>query len=79
MGKMNGEQYLANTNAAKRVVHDLDPEMVECRIDEIIDAGTAEPFKSAAAANAAGYNNCEHCIEPLHLALQRRRIDGGRR
>ncbi|HEU4434620.1 MAG TPA: hypothetical protein VFR51_14650 [Pyrinomonadaceae bacterium] len=78
-GKMNGEQYLANTHVAKRVVHDLDPEMVECRIDEIINAGTAEPFNSAAAANAAGYNNCEHCIEPLHLVLQRRRIDGGRR
>jgi hypothetical protein len=72
---MNGEQYLANAGSAMRVVHDLDPEMVECRIDEVIGAGNAQPFQSQSAANAAGYNNCEHCIEPLHLALQRRRLD----
>ena len=78
-GKMNGEQYLANANPARRVVHDLDPEMVECRIDEIIDAGNAEPFQSQSAANAAGYNNCDHCIEPMHLVRQRRRLDDRRR
>ncbi|HEX3184358.1 MAG TPA: hypothetical protein VHQ94_06165 [Pyrinomonadaceae bacterium] len=77
VGNMNGEQYLANANPAQRVVHDLDPEMVECRIDEIINAGTAEPFRSEADARAAGFGNCEHCIEPLHVVRQRQRLAGG--
>jgi len=61
-GKMNGEQYLANTNAGTKVVHDLDPEMVECRIDEIITAGNDKPFSSQYAANAGGYADCRYCI-----------------
>ena len=77
VGNINGEQYLANANPAQRVVHDLDPEMVECRIDEIINAGTAEPFRSEADARAAGFGNCEHCIEPLHVVRQRQRLAGG--
>lgn len=62
-GKMKGEQYLANTS--KKVVHDLDPEMVECGIDEIIKAGNDAPFTSQSAANAAGYKDCHHCIGPF--------------
>ena len=62
-GKMKGEQYLANTS--KKVVHDLDPEMVECGIDEIIKTGNDAPFTSQSAANAAGYNDCDHCIGPF--------------
>jgi hypothetical protein len=78
-GKINGEQYLADASGAERVVHDLDPEMVECRIDEVINAGAAQPFKSEAAANAAGFRNCEHCIEPLHLVRQRQRLAGAKK
>jgi hypothetical protein len=62
-GKMNGEQYLANTST--KIVHDLDPEMVECQIDEIIKAGNDAPFSSQSAANAAGYTDCQHCIGPF--------------
>jgi hypothetical protein len=76
-GKMNGERYLAHTTAGRKVVHDLDPEMVECRIDDIINAGTVQPFKSQSDANAAGFKNCEHCIEPLHQVRQRLRLAGG--
>lgn len=57
---MKGEQYLVNTS--NKTVHDLDPEMVECRIDEIISAGTEAPFSSQSAANTAGYEDCQHCI-----------------
>jgi hypothetical protein len=61
-GNMNGEQYLANTDPSEKVVHDLDPEMVECHIDEIIKAGRDQPFASQSDANAAGYRNCKYCI-----------------
>ena len=64
-GNIKGEQYLANTD--NKEVHDLDPEMVECRIDEIISAGKAEPYPSQSAANAAGYEDCQYCIGPLRL------------
>ncbi len=62
-GNMNGEQYLGNTN--KKEVHDLDNEKTaanECQIDEIIRAGNDKPFTSLAAAHAAGYDNCAHCL-----------------
>lgn len=72
-GNMNGEQYLANTHPARKEVHDLDPEMVECRIDEIIKAGNAEPYKSQSDANSAGYDNCQYCIGPLHMLRRSRR------
>lgn len=64
---MNGEQYLANTTPGQKEVHDLDPEMVECRIDEIIKSGNAQPFESQSAANAAGYEDCQYCIGPIRL------------
>jgi hypothetical protein len=59
---MSGEQFLADTDPGKKVVHDLDPEMVECKIDEIISAGRDQPLASQADANAAGYSNCQYCI-----------------
>ena len=62
-GHMNGEQYLGNT--AKKEVHDLDNERTgnnQCQIDEIIRAGNDTPFTTLAAAHAAGYDNCAHCI-----------------
>lgn len=70
--KINGEQYLANTDPNHKEVHDLDPEMVECYIDEIIKAGKAEPYKSQSAANAAGYEDCQYCIGPLHRVREAR-------
>ena len=70
-GNINGEQYLANTSPGKKEVHDLDPEMVECHIDEIISAGNAQPFKSQSDANAAGFDDCQYCIGPIHQVRQR--------
>ena len=76
IGNMNGEQYLADTTPAKKEVHDLDPETVECRIDEIINAGNDEPYSSQTAANAAGYDDCQYCIGPLHEIRLRRQQRG---
>lgn len=62
-GKMNGEQYLGNTNTME--VHDLDNEKTganECQIDEIIRAGHDTPFNSLAAAHGAGHDNCAWCL-----------------
>lgn len=62
-GNMNGERFLGNTN--KKEVHDLDNEKTgsnQCQIDEIIRAGNDKPFNSQAAANAAGYDNCNYCL-----------------
>lgn len=61
-GNMNGERYLANTSPSKKEVHDLDNEKTDCQIDEIIKAGHDKPFTSQALANAAGYDNCAHCL-----------------
>jgi hypothetical protein len=61
-GKMNGEQYLANTSPSKLEVHDLDNEKTNCQIDEIIRAGHEKPYTSLASAHADGYDNCAYCI-----------------
>ena len=64
-GNMNGERYLANTSPSKKEVHDLDNEKTggnQCQIDEIIRAGNDKPYHSQLVANAAGYDNCAHCI-----------------
>lgn len=61
-GSMKGERYLANKNPSKKEVHDLDNEKTQCQIDEIIAAGNDMPYNSQATANAAGYDNCAHCI-----------------
>ena len=68
---MNGEQYLADTTAGKNQVHDLDPEMVECHIDEIITGGNAQPFNSLSDANAAGFDDCQYCIGPIQQVRER--------
>lgn len=61
-GNMNGERYLANTSPSKKEVHDLDNEKTNCQIDEIIDAGHDKPYTLLSTAQAAGYDNCAHCI-----------------
>lgn len=61
-GNMNGEQYLANTSPSKKEVHDLDNEKTACQIDDIIKAKHDKPYTSQSAANAAGYDNCAHCL-----------------
>jgi hypothetical protein len=61
-GKMNGEQYLANTSPSKMEVHDLDNEKSQCQIDEIIRAGHERPYTTLSAAHAAGFDNCAYCI-----------------
>ena len=70
-GKMNGERYLADTSPGKREVHDLDPEMEECHIDDIISAGNAEPFRSQSDAKAAGFDDCQYCIGPIQQVRER--------
>jgi hypothetical protein len=59
-GNMSGEQFLGNTNTTE--VHDLDQEKTSCQIDEIIRARHDKPFKTHAAARAAGYDNCAKCL-----------------
>jgi len=59
-GSMNGERYLANTNEME--VHDLDSEEDSCQIDEIIDAGHEEPYRSLESAHDDGYDNCAYCL-----------------
>ncbi len=61
-GNMNGERYLANTSPTKLEVHDLDNEKTKCQIDEIIKAGHDKPYTSQSTANAAGYDNGDHCL-----------------
>lgn len=61
-GRMNGEQYLANSSSSKMEVHNLDNEKSQCQIDEIIRAGHERPYTTLSAAHAAGYDNCAHCI-----------------
>lgn len=61
-GNMNGERYLANTSESKREVHDLDNEMVQCQINEIINAGNDKPYTSLTAAQADGFDNCFYCL-----------------
>ena len=61
-GNMNGDWYFANTSPSKKEVHDLDNEKTKCQIDEIITAGHDKPYTSQSAANAAGYDNCAHCL-----------------
>jgi len=57
---LNGARYCGNT--AKKEVHDLDNENVNCQIDEIIRAGNAVPFETLDAAHRAGYDNCYYCL-----------------
>lgn len=61
-GNMNGEQYLANTSPSKKEVHDLDNEKTGCQIDDIIKTKHDKPYTSLSVANAAGYDNCAHCV-----------------
>jgi len=61
-GRMNGEQYLANSSPSKMEVHNLDNEKSQCQIDEIIRAGHERPYTTLSAAHAAGYDNCAYCI-----------------
>lgn len=61
-GRMNGEQYLANSSPTKMEVHNLDNEKSQCQIDEIIRAGHERPYTTLSAAHAAGYDNCAYCI-----------------
>jgi hypothetical protein len=46
----------------KKEVHDLDNEKTGCQIDDIIKAKHDKPYTSQSAANAAGYDNCAHCL-----------------
>jgi hypothetical protein len=59
---MKGERYLANMKMSNKVVHDLDNETNECRIDEIILSGYDQPYTSLTAALMADYKKCPHCI-----------------
>ncbi len=59
-GRMNGEQYLGNSN--EKEVHDLDNEKTQCQIDEIIEAGHEVPFKTLQAALNAGYDRGYWCL-----------------
>lgn len=61
-GHMSGEQFLANTSATKREVHDLDAETNQCQIDEIIAAGHDKPYTTLDAARRDGYDNCAYCL-----------------
>ena len=60
--RMNGERFLANSNASQMEVHDLDNEKSQCQIDAIIRADHERPYTSLATASAAGYDNCAYCI-----------------
>ncbi len=57
---MNSEQYCGNK--IEKEVHDLDKEQTNCRIDEILIAGNDVHFDTLTEAHAAGYDNCDHCL-----------------
>ena len=59
-GKMNGEQFSGNSHSEE--VHDLDREDPRCQIDEILKAGHEVPFRTLAAAEAAGYDHGDGCL-----------------
>ncbi len=55
-----GARYCGNINTME--VHDLENENTNCQIDEIIQAGHAEPIDTYENAIAAGFNNGHWCI-----------------
>ncbi len=57
---MNGERYLGD--ALKLVLHDLDREHKDCKIDEIVAGGRDRPFKLLWDAQREGYAVCAACF-----------------
>ena len=55
-----GKRHCGNT--AKKEVHDLDKETVQCQIDAILESRHALPFISLKKAHQLGYDNCGYCI-----------------
>lgn len=52
-------KYLGNSNTKE--VHNLDNEKASCQIAKIKTEHRVS-FTTLAAAHAAGYDNCAHCI-----------------
>ena len=52
--------YMGNKN--KKEVHRVANQTAKCQLEEVVRAGNAVPFQTQASANAAGYDNCAHCI-----------------
>ncbi len=57
---MSGERFLGDS--ISKVVHDLEKEKLQCKIDEIVRSGKEQPFKSLKDANLEGFNNCQFCL-----------------
>ena len=55
-----GKRHCGNT--ARKEVHDLDNETVQCQIDAILGSGHALPLRSLERARQLGYYNCHYCI-----------------
>ncbi len=49
-------------NMARKEVHDLDNETVQCQIDVILESGHAIPLRSLERAHQLGYDKCGYCI-----------------
>lgn len=59
----NGERYVGNITS--KVVHDLDNEKPQCRIDETIESGNDVAFKYWYEAKLKNYFVCNHCFGVL--------------
>ena len=57
---MSGERFLADSRS--KIVHDLEKEKGECKIDEIVRAGKELPFKNLNDAVADEYSKCSYCL-----------------
>ena len=57
---MLGERFLADASVA--VVHDLDNEKPQCRIEDILDGEQDRPYTSLRAAESDGHEICPFCV-----------------
>lgn len=60
-GKLYGERFCGDPRTG--LVHDLDGELEDCRLDGSFEAGCEQGFHTLADAHMDGYDSCPHCIQ----------------
>lgn len=60
-GKLYGERFCGDPRTG--LVHDLERETEECRLDDLFEVGCEQAFRSLADAHMDGYDSCPHCVE----------------
>jgi hypothetical protein len=60
---MSGERYLGNSEL--KIVHDLEKENQQCRINDIIFSGKEIPFLILDEAHRKGFMDCNYCLQKV--------------